>query len=88
MIASTSNLWKADLEKHIKYWENRANEINDKINSMVIKDPIEIKRMRNDFLQEMHKDLAKFDKLAQLSPTVCVKIIDDTNEIRVQKEDL
>ena len=84
MIASTSNLWKADLEKRIKYWENRANEINDKINSMVIKDPIEIKRMRNNFIQEMNKDLSKFDKLAQLSPVVYVKINDDTNEIRVQ----
>lgn len=84
MLSSMSNLRKADLNKRIKYWENRANEINDKINSMVIKDPIEIKRMRNDFLQEMHKDLAKFDKLAQLSPTVYVKINDDTNEIIVQ----
>lgn len=84
MISSMSNLRKADLNKRIKYWENRANEINDKINSMVIKDPIEIKRMRNDFLQEMHKDMAKFDKLAQLSPTVYVKINDDTNEIIVQ----
>lgn len=84
MISSMSNLRKANLEKRIKYWENRANEINDKINSMVIQNPIEIKRMRNDFLQEMHKDLAIFDKLAQLNPTVYVKINDDTNEIRVQ----
>lgn len=84
MLSSMSNLWKADLNKRIKYWENRANEINDKINSMVIQNPIEIKRMRNDFLQEMHKDLAKFDKLAQLNPTVYVKINDDTNEIKVQ----
>lgn len=84
MLSSMSNLRKADLNKRIKYWENRANEINDKINSMVIQNPIEIKRMQNDFLQEMHKDLAKFDKMAQLSPIVYVKINDDTNEIRVQ----
>lgn len=84
MISSMSNIRKANLEKRIKYWEIRSNEINDKINSMVIQNPIEIKRMQNDFLQEMHRDLAKFDKLDQHSPIMCVKIIDDTNEIRVQ----
>ena len=85
MLEAKSNIsWKAELDNHIKYWDNRAKELTNKINSMAIQNPIEIKRMRNDFLQEMNKDLERFDKLVQIHPIVYVKINDDTNEIRGQ----
>lgn len=76
--------WRAELDASVEYWDNRAKELSRKINSMVIQNPIEIKRMRDDFLQEMNKDLEKFDKLIQMKPIVYVKINDDTNEIRVE----
>lgn len=85
MLEAKSNIsWKAELDRHVEYWDNRARELSRKINSMVIQDPIEIKRMRDNFLQEMNKDLEKFDKLIHLTPIVYVKINDDTNEIRVE----
>lgn len=74
----------AELDARVKYWDNRAKELSRKINSMVIQNPIEIKRMRDNFLQEMNKDLAKLNDLSQLNPIVYVKINDDTNEIRVE----
>lgn len=77
--------WKVELDARIKYWDNRAKELTSKINSMVIQNPIEIKRMRSDFLLEMNQDLRVFEEFLHINnPIVYVKINDDTNEIKVQ----